>query len=341
MKVKVILYGIGAIGSRIAETVLNKEWLEIVAAVDIASEKLEKDLGEVLNINRHIGIRVKRADEVISKVKADIVIHSTSSYLADTYPQIAQCLRAGLNVVSTCEELSFPYLKHPDLAEKLDELARKHRVVVLGTGVNPGFLMDVLPITLTAPCVDVQGIKVTRMMYSGNRRDSYQKKIGTGMTIEEFARMIKEGRITGHIGLEESIAMIASALNWELEKIVILPPVPVLSDEELETTFTKVKPNNVCGLKSVAQGIVKGRKAIVLEFISHAKVKRSYDSVSIMGTPNITERITGGVNGDLGTIGSIINAIPSVLKSRPGLVTMKDIALPSYKETSQGGSRLA
>jgi hypothetical protein len=133
--------------------------------------------------------------------------------------------------------------------------------------------------------------------------------------------------------LEESIAMIASALHWKLDKIVVLPPMPVLADEEVETTLMKVKPNHVCGLKSVAQGIVKGKKAIVLEFISHANVKKPYDSVQITGVPNIAERITGGVNGDLGTIGCIINAIPRLLKARPGLVTIMDIALPCYGGT--------
>jgi len=331
MKMRVILYGIGAIGSLIAKTVLNKKWLDVVGAVDIAPNKLGKDLGEVLEMDERIGISVGKADEIIPKLKADIVIHSTSSYLTETYPQIAQCVNSRLNVISTCEELSFPYLKHPDLAEELDKLATKHGVAVLGTGINPGFLMDTLPIVLTAPCIDVSSINVRRVMYSGNRRSSYQRKIGTGMSLEEFKEMIEKGKISGHVGLEESIAMIASALNWKLDEIVVPPPVPVLADEELETTFTRIKPSHVCGLKSVAYGVVDGRKAIVLEFVSHAKVKRPYDSVSIKGTPNIAERITGGVNGDLGTVGTIINLIPKVLKAKPGLATMKDMALPSYK----------
>lgn len=329
-KTKVILYGIGSIGSRIAETVLNKEWMEVVAAVDIAPEKQGRDLGEALNIGKRVGVRVMGADEVISRVEADAVIHSTSSYLAQTYPQIARCAEAGLNVVSTCEELSFPYLKHPDMSEKLDGLAKKNRVALLGTGINPGFLMDTLPVALTAPCTDVRGINVRRMMYSGDRRGSYQKKIGTGLTAEEFAGKIEKKEITGHVGLEESIAMIASAMSWKLDRIAVLPPTPVLADEELETTFMKVKPGNVCGLKSLAHGIVGGRRAIALEFISHARVKKPYDSVLIKGIPNIAMKINGGVNGDTGTIGCTVNAIPRLLKARPGLVTMLDLALPHY-----------
>jgi 4-hydroxy-tetrahydrodipicolinate reductase len=334
-KIKVIMYGIGSIGSRIAETVLSKGWLEVVAAIDISPQKTGKDLGEVLGMDRRTGVTVRGADEVIPKVKADVVVHSTSSRLVETYPQIAQCIEAGLNVVSTCEELSFPRLKHPELSAKLDAAAKKNGVAILGTGINPGFIMDTLPIVLTAPCVEVHGIKVTRMMYSGDRRDSYQKKIGTGMTAEEFRGMIDRKEITGHVGLEESIAMIASAMNWKLDRIAVLPPEPVLASEELKTAFTKIKPNHVCGLKSVAHGIVGGRRAIVLEFVSHAKVKRPYDAVRIRGIPDILEKITGGVNGDLGTIGCTVNAIPRLLEARPGLATMLDIALPRYG----GGSR--
>ena len=242
-----------------------------------------------------------------------------------------------MNVVSTCEELAYPYYKHPELANEIDELAKKHEVTVLGTGINPGYLMDTLPITITGICKEVESIKVTRMMYSGNRRSSYQKKIGTGMTPEEFRKMIDEGKITGHVGLEESISMIAATLGWELDEIEVLPPEPVISDVEVETwtdltkqtPFITVKPGQVCGLKSVAHGIKGEERVITLEFISHVNVKEPYDSVIIKGEPDVHEKITGGVHGDTGTVSMIINSIPKVLNAQPGLVTMKDLPLPS------------
>jgi len=329
-KVRVILFGVGAIGSLIAKFVLEKKGLEVVGAVDVAKDKAGKDLGEVLEVGKPLGVTVTDdPDALFSKVKADIVIHATTSYLKDVYPQIAKCVKAGINVVSTCEELSYPYYKHPELANEIDELAKKHGVTVLGAGINPGYLMDTLPITLTGPCQEVKTIKVTRMMDSSKRRIPYQKKIGTGLSPEEFKRMIEEKRITGHVGLIESIAMIADALGWELEEIQELPPEPVIAEEEIVTSHTTVKTGQVAGLKSVAHGIKEAKNVITLEFVSHAALKEEYDAVSIEGVPNIYEKIEGGVHGDIGTVATIINAIPKVINANPGLVTMKDLPLPS------------
>jgi 4-hydroxy-tetrahydrodipicolinate reductase len=329
-KVRVILFGIGAIGIRIATFALQKEGLEVVGAVEIAKDKVGKDLGAVLQIDKLVGVTVTDdPDALFSKVKADVVIHSTVSYLKLAYPQITKCVKAGVNVVSTCEELSYPYHKFPKLADEIDKLAKEHGVTVLGTGINPGYLMDTLPITLTGPCLDVKSVKVTRMMYSGNRRSSYQKKIGTGLTTEAFNQMITDGEMTGHVGLIESACMIAESLGWKLDDVVELPPEPVISEKETKTTYTIVKPGRVAGLRSVAHGIKGGKKVITLEFVSHTNVEKPYDAVTIDGTPSIHQRIEGGVNGDIGTIAMIINSIPKVLNARPGLYTMKDLPLPS------------
>jgi 4-hydroxy-tetrahydrodipicolinate reductase len=328
---KVILYGIGSIGSQIARSVLNKPWLQVVGAVDAAPDKIGRDLGEIIGLKRNTGIIIQEADEVISKVQADVVIHSTSSRLREVFSQIETCLKSELNVVSTCEELAFPYLKYPELSKQLDMTAKEHNVTVLGTGINPGYLMDTLPIILTAPCTEVHSIKVRRMMYSGNRRDSYQKKIGTGLTQDQFERMIQEKKITGHVGLEESISMIAAALNWKLDEIVVQLPVCITTKNKVSTTFTTIHSGQVCGLESVAFGIRNKIKVITLEFISHANIKQPYDSISVKGTPDIYQKIKGGVNGDIGTVGMLLNSIPKVVNAPDGLVTMKEMMLPSYQ----------
>ncbi|MFQ6065312.1 MAG: Gfo/Idh/MocA family oxidoreductase, partial [Candidatus Bathyarchaeia archaeon] len=158
-KVRVILCGIGAVGRRIAKFLLEKKGVEIVGAIDTAEEKVGRDLGEVLGIEKKLGIVVlDDADAVLSKAKADVMIHSTTSFLKQVYSQVAKALEYGVNVVSTCEELSYPYVVDADLAGKLDELAKRYGVTVLGTGVNPGFVMDTLPITLTGACQTVKAI---------------------------------------------------------------------------------------------------------------------------------------------------------------------------------------
>jgi 4-hydroxy-tetrahydrodipicolinate reductase len=329
-EIKVILVGLGPMGKMIAKGILEKKGVRIVGAVDIAKDLLGKDLGEILELDKTLEVTVADdVDKLLEKVKADIAVIMTVSHLKGVFHQVASCVKAGINVISTCEELSYPYYKHPELASQIDALAKKYGVTVLGTGINPGYLMDTLPIALTGACQRVEGIKVTRMMDSSKRRIPYQKKIGTGLTSEEFRKMIEEKKITGHVGLVESIAMIAATLGWKLDEIKELPPEPVIAEREIVTSYTTVKPNGVAGLKSVAHGIRDGKPIIVLEFISHAGVEEEYDAVSIEGVPKIYEKIAGGVHGDLGTVAVIVNMIPKVLNAKPGLVTMKDLPLPS------------
>lgn len=328
--VKVVLFGLGPMGKLIAKGLLEKKGIQVVGAVDIAKELSGKDVGQVLELDKNIGVTVTdNAEKLLSNVKADIAVVATRSYLKDIYPTISLCVKNGINIISTCEELSYPYYKHPELAAEIDELAKKHKVTVLGTGINPGYLMDTLPITLTGACQHVNSIKVTRMMDSSKRRIPYQKKIGTGLSPEEFRRMIDEKKITGHVGLVESIAMIAAALGWKLEEIKEFAPEPVIADREIVTPFTTVRSGQVAGLKSIAHGIKDRKPVIVLEFISHAGVEEEYDAILIEGVPKIYEKIAGGVHGDVGTVAVVVNMIPKVLNAQPGLVTMKDLPLPS------------
>jgi len=329
-EIKVVLFGLGPMGKMIAKGMLEKKGLTVVGAVDILKDLVGKDLGEVLELGKNIGVTVTDdAEGLISRIKADIAIIATRSYLREIYPQLTLCIKAGINVISTCEELSYPYYKYPELSAEIDALAKRHGVTVLGTGINPGYLMDTLPIVLTGACKYVDSIRVTRIMDSSKRRIPYQKKIGTGLSPEEFRKMIDEKKITGHVGLVESIAMIAAALGWKLDEIKEFPPEPVIAEKEIVTSYTTVKPGYVAGLKSFAHGIKDGKPVIILEFISHAAVKEEYDAVSIEGTPRIHEKIAGGVHGDLGTVAVVINMIPKVLNSEPGLFTMKDMPLPS------------
>jgi 4-hydroxy-tetrahydrodipicolinate reductase len=328
-EIRVVIFGLGSIGSLIARGLLEKNGIRIVGAVDIRKDIVGKDLGEVLGLGKKINVAVtNNPEDIISKVRADMSIIATGSYLQDVYPLISLCVKAGINVISTCEELSYPFYKYPELSARIDALAKEYHVTVLGTGINPGYLMDTLPIILTGVCKNVESIKVTRVINSAKRRISYQKKIGTGLNPEEFREMIKEKRITGHIGLAESIAMMASALGCTVE-IDEFPPEPIIAEKEISTPYTMIKPGYVAGLKSVAHGIRNGKPFITLEFISHAAVDEEYDAILIEGTPKIYEKIYGGVPGDIGTVAIIINMIPKVLNAKPGLATMMDLPPPS------------
>ena len=238
-------------------------------------------------------------------------------------------MKKGVNVVSTCEELSYPHLTHPRLAKKLDVLAKKHNVTVLGTGINPGFLMDTLVITLTAACQKIEKIEAVRVMNAATRRLPFQKKIGAGLTVEEFKNKIENKEITGHVGLKQSIAMIADTLKWKLEKIVTEPVQPVTAKKTVKSPHITVKAGNVAGLRQKAEGVSKGKKLITLDFQAYIGAEEEYDAITILGVPNVKQKIQPCVHGDLGTAAVITNSIPKVINAPAGLLTMKDLPVPS------------
>ncbi len=329
-KVKIVLFGVGAVGSLIAKALLEKEGVDVIGVIDTAKDKVGKDLGEILGLERILGIRVSDdADLLLSKSKPDIVIHATSSFLRNTYSQIATIVKHGVNVISTCEELSYPETTEPKLAEKLDALAQKYGGTVLGTGINPGFLMDTLVITLTALCLKIEKIEAVRVVNAATRRLPFQRKIGAGLTIGEFKQGMRKKEISGHVGLEQSIAMVASALAWKLEKILVESVQPVKAEKTIESKDLRIMAGYVTGLKQKAKGIMKGKEVITLDFQAYIGAEEEYDAITITGIPNIKQKIQPCVHGDIGTTATIINMIPKVINAPAGLLTMKDLLVPS------------
>jgi len=327
-KVRLIQYGVGPIGASIVRLVLQKEGFEYVGAI-VKSDpnKIGKDLGDVAGIGRKLGVTVSSdAKKVLQASKADMVIHTTASFLKDIRQQIIDAVNAELDVVSTSEELTFPFLKSPEIAKEIDDLAKKKGVTVLATGVNPGFLMDLFPLTVTSVCQDVKSVKVTRIMDASIRRLPFQKKIGAGMTAEEFKNAVAGGRM-GHIGLPESIAMIAAGLGWKLDDIQQTIE-PVIADRPLKTQYLAVKKDEVSGLHQVGKGLMKGQTVIALDFWAYIGAPDPRDSILIEGIPNVDLTIKGGVHGDLATAAMAVNSIPRVIKGPPGLMTMKDLPVP-------------
>ncbi len=326
---KVIIMGCGIMGRKVAQALMHKQSFSIVGALDIDPDLIGKDLGDLFSPPVAIGIRIEGSpDALLAGVDADALVQTTSSHLAAVYPQIEPFVRAGLNVVSTCEELSYPWKRHPELAAKLDHMAKEAVVTIVGTGINPGYLMDSLPLTLTAPCLRVDSIRVTRMMDSARRRIPFQKKVGTAMTPEEFREKIAAGVITGHVGLLESINMIAAGLGWELDDATELPPEPVIAESPTESGLGPVSLGNVLGLKSVAYGVKNGQHVITLEFIAHAGVTEEFDEIVVTGEPDVHQKILGGVHGDIGTVSMTINTIPKAVAAAPGLKVMSELPAP-------------
>ena len=326
-KVRLIQYGVGPIGASIVKLVLQKEGFEYVGAIDIDPNKTGKDLGEVAGVDKKLGVPISSdAKKVLRDTKADLVIHTTASFLKDIRQQITDVIDAGLDMVSTSEELTFPFRKSPEIAEEIDDLAKKKGVTILATGVNPGFLMDTLPLTLSGVCQDVKSVKVTRIMDASIRRLPFQKKIGAGMTVDEFNKAVAGGRM-GHIGLPESIAMIAAGVGWKLDDIQQTIE-PKVADKPLKTQYFSVNKGQVAGLHQVGKGIMNGKEVITLDFWAYVGAPENRDSTLIEGTPNVDLTIKGGVHGDLATAAMVVNSIANTINGQPGLMTMKDLAMP-------------
>jgi 4-hydroxy-tetrahydrodipicolinate reductase len=301
-----------------------------VGAIDVDKNKVGKDLGELLETGKRLGVTVSDdSRKVLQKACASIVIHATSSHLRDVYPQIAPLAEYGVNVISTCEELSYPYVSEPELAKKLEALGTKYAMTFLGTGINPGFLMDTLVIALTGVCQQVNSIKVDRVMNAATRRVPFQKKVGAGLTVSEFRKKMETKAISGHVGLEQSIGMIASALRWELDRIIVEPVEPVIAMNAVASDAIKVKKGDVAGLKQIAKGMKKRKPVITLNFQAFIGAKQEYDAITINGVPPINEKISPCVHGDYGTAAVIVNSIPRVMNATPGLATMKDLPVIS------------
>jgi 4-hydroxy-tetrahydrodipicolinate reductase len=328
--VKVVSYGIGVIGRRLAKHLLTKKGVEIVGAIDINPAIIGKDLGEVLDIEK-LGIAISNdTDKVLTSTKPDIVCHTTMSYLKQTYDQFAQILKHGVNIVSTCEELAYPYATKEggEYAKKLEKLAKEGGGTLLGTGINPGFLMDTLPIFLTGVCTRVDDIYIRRQMDAATRRVPFQKKIGAGLSIKEFRDKIDSHEITGHVGLEQSIQMIADAVGWELDEIKVDQVQPVVLDHEAASDAIEVPKGHNAGSMQMAYGMKGGEALITMDFKAYIGAPEEFDSVTIKGEPPINEKTSPCVHGDFGTIAITANMIPHVINMEPGFKTMVDMPPP-------------
>jgi 4-hydroxy-tetrahydrodipicolinate reductase len=326
--IRVIAYGLGPIGCAVARHVVERAGLELVGGVDIDPAKVGRDVGQVIGLGRPLGIPVDATlGQFLARTTADVVLHTTSSYFALFTDQILEILQAGLDIVSTSEELSFPWLAHSEAAGEIDRAARKAGKTVLGTGVNPGFLMDSLPLTLTAICQRVDRIDVTRRMNASNRRGPFQAKIGSGMTVDAFTAKMAEGRM-GHVGLPESMGMVFHTLGKKLVRYESSVE-PVLAERFVKTEYFEVKAGQVRGLKQVARGYTDRGEFMTLIFIAALDEEGEGDVIRITGRPNLEVKLTG-TNGDIATVAITVNAIRRVKKAGPGLVTMCDLPIVTH-----------
>ena len=320
MQEKIGLYGLGSIGRSIGQFLLDSN-KDVVLAVDRDPGKVGVDLGSLVG-REEIGLEVSEQFDPHNASDCDLVVHSTCSRVKDAFPQLSDIVNAGCNTISTCEDLSYPYLRNPGLSGQLAMLARDRGVTVLGTGVNPGFLLDALPSFVAKACKRVDSFYASRVVEASLRREPLQLKIGLGMDPGEFTAKTSKGGM-GHIGLFESCALISTAMGWKLDEIK-QDISPVIADVDIRTDHFEIKAGQVRGLRQDLAGTA-GETKIEMYLEMSVGAENPWDSVRIEGDPPVDMVIKNGLHGDHATVGRVVSHIGDVVAANPGLVTVLDL----------------
>ena len=321
MMAKIVVVGLGPIGREMVRALHGRKTAQIVGAADPAHAG--KDVGELAGVGR-LGVTVSStAKEAYAKSSGNIALLCTTSHVPETAPQVEEAVGAGYGVVSTSESLSFPEREDAGWAERIDRLARERRVGVLGVGVNPGFVMDRMPLAIAATCVKVETIAVQRVVDASKRRGPLQAKVGAGITPEEFRAGVKARKL-GHVGLVESVPLIARGMAWRLDD----------TDEKVDCVVSTAEApragiaiGRVAGVHQIARGLVGGHPVITLDLEMSIAAPDPRDRIVLVGDPQLDVVFRGGTHGDRGTVGAAVNAIPRVLAGEPGLRHIYDLPL--------------
>ncbi len=332
--VRAVLWGFGAMGRGIAEMVANKQGIEIVGVCDINPNVVGKDFYEVLGVDRAGRSEVLISNDinaVVSIPNVDVALLATDSFTKNAFDKIKLCLEHKINVVSTAEELAYPQAQSPELAKQLDEIAKANGVTVLGTGINPGFVLDYLILALTGTCETVESITASRVNDLSPFGHAVMEEQGVGITTDEFNKRMSENNLAGHVGFPESITMIADGMGFELDKIEQTKD-PIVSSVARETQYAKVEPGNLAGIRQQGFGYVNGEKIITMDhpqqILPHLENVQTGDYITIKGKPDIKLSITPEIPGGIGTYSMVVNMIPQVINAEPGLATMLDLPVP-------------
>ena len=340
--VRVIVLGTGQMGSAIVELLLEKPGLALVGAFGRRRDRAGTDLGLAVGHAEPLGVAVEAdLDALLERARPAVAIQATCSRLAEAEPEIAACLSRGTHVISIAEEMAWPAASSPECAARLAALARERGVVAVGTGVNPGFVLDTLVVTLTSVCARVDSIRARRVNDLAPYGPTVLRSQGVGLAPEAFRAAVADGTVVGHVGFRESIAMIAAALGWKLERVEERRD-PIVSSVPREAPHATVEPGQVAGCLHTAVGFVDGRAAIHFEHPQQIRPDAegvvTEDAIEICGRPDV--RLSGSpeIPGGVATAALAVNLVPRVLTAPPGLRSMIDLpvaaALPG--EPSRG-----
>ena len=323
-KLRVVQVGLGPVGVAIARLAAERDGLDLVGAADPRPDLVGRDLADLLGAGPSGSRIAADAETLVRSHRPDVVLHATGSRLAEVARELRVLIPHRLAIVSTCEELAYPFYRHPELALELDRLATEARSVLLGTGVNPGFVMDKLIATLLGACRTVRSVRVSRVVDASARREPLQRKIGAGITLEEFETRRREERI-GHVGLAESAHMIGDVIGLPADRALRETLGPRLATRRIETAFLVVEIGRVSGIEQSAEIESGGIVRVRLDLRMEVGAEDSRDAMVVDGSPPISFAIPGGLHGDEATAAIAVNCAGLAARLEPGLRTMLDV----------------
>ena len=316
-EVRVVLWGLGAMGSGIARVLGKRKGVHVVGACDINPAYVGKNAYDVLGIPQE-----GRPDapvhgdipEALSHKPVDICVIATNSFVKDVYPKVLQVLRQGVNVITIAEEMAWPYAQSPDMALDMHNVAKQHKVSVLGTGINPGLMMDLLAVCLSGAQTELHHVCCERVN-----------------SLSPFDQGVSDGTLAGHVGFEESIHMMASAFGWPVDAVKT-QMLPIITDIDRKAPHGEAKAGQVAGVNMTGQGIVNGEEKLTMRHPQQIEPQLvgvdTGDYITLTGTPPIAMAIKPEVDGGLGTIAMVCNLLPFVVAAKPGLLSMLDLPVP-------------
>ena len=330
-KIKVIQFGLGPIGLESLKLAAEQSWLEVTGGVDIDPAKIGRSLADLTGVASLGAAKVYPSLDALFATAGtpDVVLHTAGSSAATAFAQMKPALERGISVASTCEELIFPALKTPGLAAEFDALCRRHGAKIAGTGVNPGFVMDILPLCLTGVSREVKSIYVERVVNAATRRQPLQAKIGSGQNPEDFRRRFAAGK-AGHAGFQQSVALLAHAMGWKLDEIRETCE-PVVATSRVVTKYFDVAPGQSLGLHQQCFGLSRGETRIKLDLQMYLDASLPHDAIVVKGRPELNLVLNGGVAGDDATVAALINIVPRLLAAAPGVRLMTELAVPAWQ----------
>jgi 4-hydroxy-tetrahydrodipicolinate reductase len=324
---RVVSFGLGPIGLAAAKLALQKQSVQLVGAIDVAPDKVGKDLADLLSLEKPTGVVVEAdAEACLRRLQPDAILHCTSSFMPAVKEQLLLAARCGVHVVSSTEELLVPEFQNPAIAAELDAAAKAGGVAILGTGVNPGYAMDFIAAVASAVTYDVTSVKCTRIVDAGTRRLPLQRKVGAGLSVAEFQKEMATGRF-GHIGMRESVALLAKALAFPVDRIEQTVE-PVLAAEDHKTPFMTVKEGQVAGIRNHGYGYVGDQRVVHLDLSMYVGAPDPRDEIVLDSTPPVHLKFVGGIAGDQATAAILVNNLHGVCAGQKGLRTVLDVAPP-------------